>query len=111
MDNQTDSNWLVGYNPSEMGTGIFLVSDAGGWQYDRLIRVPSSTGGTLIKLLKSGMRYDDCAQEGQYAIAFKWVPERIMTYGALSSSAMACGGRCSPRCADPACMCEKGFCR
>jgi len=95
MDNQTNPEWLIELTPESLGTGIFLMPD-----------VFSERFGDMIAPAVPNITYGNCIQRGMFAVAFKWVPERISTYEALLKSPK-CYGPCVDTCKQPGCICNK----
>ncbi|MCL5999203.1 MAG: hypothetical protein M1546_24535 [Chloroflexi bacterium] len=96
MKNQTDPNWLEGLQPEQLGTGLFLLPDVFSERYAAMIvaAVPQIT-------------YPQCVLRGMFAVAYKWVPERIASFEQLQED-VDCGDTmpCAGQCRRLGCMCN-----
>ena len=97
MKNQTDPRWLDGPE-NETGTGIFIVPD-----------VENSEALAVKRVLVPGLKYLECVTRAILALAFKWVPDRVVSYKELDHA--SCGQRCVESCPTPGCICINGICK
>ncbi len=101
MDNQTSLAILSNIQPTDLGTGIFLLPD-----------VESPIFGAAIKRCIADIIYPECVKRGQFAMAFKWVPNSAMTFQQIQIN--ACGQLlCVDSCAPEGCVCNRaqGICQ
>lgn len=63
---QTNRDWINGIEPTQLGTGIFLIPD-----------VEKNEYGTCKQVVVGDIGYHDCIRRGLHAKAFKWVPHTI----------------------------------
>jgi hypothetical protein len=96
LEDQTDWQWLG--NPSELGTGMFLVLFS---SYPE--RPPS-----LMKLYTENITHPACTQMA-YRFGFefmKWVPHRIAGFNVLAQTTCS-KYKCNRNdCKIPGCMCD-----
>jgi hypothetical protein len=94
-DDQTDPNWIE--SPRDRGTGVIALPVhviAGGKADYRIVYAPDVT-------------YAQCTQLAWNALAFQWVPNRVMVFPDVVNA--NCGGECTIRC-PPGCWCRNNIC-
>lgn len=98
--NQTNPEWLESPQVHDRGTGIFLIPD-----------VYSKEARAVKKEFVQNITYEECLRRGSLALVFKWVPQSIARYEALTSYRTVCGQPCIETCVTPGCECFDGICR
>ena len=88
MDDQTLAAYLK-LPPDQLGTGVFLYVNA-----------PQSK-----KEFERDITYFHCADRGFSATAFKWVPNFVATFDAVSQD--PCGQPCIDSCPGVGCLCNR----
>jgi hypothetical protein len=101
MDNQTDPADLVSVTAITKGTGIFLIPD-----------LKSDVFGAMNKEFIADITYADCIMRGQFAFAFKWVPDDVEKEKSLKQ-AKCSNERCVKTCKIRGCICNRarGICQ
>lgn len=99
--NQTDSRYLEGIESGEEGRGAFLVGDFTG--YDRM---------PLAVHVVKGLTYPRCVELADFALAFKWFPEKVAASFDWND-VPPCTGLCSATygCRQFGCWCIVGACQ
>ena len=101
MDNQTDPTDLVNVTDSTKGTGIFLIPD-----------LKSDVFGAMEKVFVADITYAGCIMSGQFAFAFKWIPNDVESEKSLKQ-AKCSNERCVKSCKIRGCICNRaqGLCQ
>jgi hypothetical protein len=95
-DNQTDPSYLESGDSSEEGTGIFAVPDPQNAEF-----------GAAKAIVVAGIKYTECVLRGEFTMAYKWIPKRIM---AAVTKCPVAGQRCVRDCGHDSCLCVRGRC-
>lgn len=99
MHNQTDPTDLLDIEPTDLGTGIFLIPDIQDPQF-----------GAMRKEFIPDISYLECVRRGSFAFAFKWVPQTVASEAQLRHS--NCSAPCVQTCVMKGCLCNtsRGVC-
>jgi hypothetical protein len=95
MWDQTERKWLVGLDPYELGTGLYLFP----------YPLPSDPKAAH-KVFDQDITYSECKMRGddKGALAIKWVPHTIAPYDLLRRT--QCGAYCKDTCVQFGCVCN-----
>jgi hypothetical protein len=114
MNNQTEEVWLMGGDIQDTGTGVFIFPQANSATFGLSNWRRPLPDGSMTKALVKDLTYVDCVARGSHdwILAFKWVPDSLADFSAVSTAAAACGTvRCVRRCAKYGCLCVAGMCK
>jgi len=100
LTNQTHASWLEYADEENLGTGLFLIRQGGGYRKDL---IPDITYHDLSLRLT----------ELREVVAFKWIPHIVATLLDVKKALNnRCGnGRCRQTCIRIGCTCTKGQCQ
>jgi hypothetical protein len=101
MNDQTKEDFLDFVNQDSLGTGIFLIAD-----------VESDIYGAANKVFVQDITYSECIKRGQFAMAFKWVPNSEASVYQLRDTSCT-PHSCVKSCVEKGCMCNepRGICQ